>query len=513
MSKSSATVEHAFRLGQQHHRAGRFADAEYLYRQVLAAAPRHAEALHALGALALQADHPQDAEALIGQALAIRPSATFQITRAHALLALRRPTDAEACARTALKSRPRSAPALQVLGHALMDAGRADAAERAYREALRLAPDLPDIKNNLGTALRQAGRLTEAVQVLRQAPADPDTLVNLSSVQKELGDMVAAEATLRRALTMAPDNPVLLYNWSLLLLLTGREPEAWPAWEMRFRAGATLARAFPQPQWSGDALAGRRLLVHSEQGLGDIIQFARYLPAIAGDVVFEAPPRLIRLLSSCPGMPPMIPTGADPGRFDVVAPLMSLPGRMRIPPPTAPYLSAEPDRVAAWRARLPAEGLRIAIAWQGNAERHEDRGRSIDLARFAPLAAVQGVRLISLQVGQGSEQIGQVPFAVTTLPGLDEGDDAFLDTAAVMAAVDLVVTSDTSIAHLAGALGRPTWVALRKVPDWRWRLDRADSPWYPSMRLFRQTTDGDWAPVFQAIAQAAEEIGHEMSKP
>jgi len=494
-------AEKAFRLGQQWHRAGQLAQAEQFYRQALAADPRHADTLHALGALALQAGHAADAEMLVGQALSVRSHADYHLTRAHALLALRRFADAETCARAVLKSRPRSAAAYQVLGHALTDAGRSEAAVRAYREALRLSPDLPDLRNNLGTALRQTGRLEEAERMLRQAPADSVTLVNLSSVQKELGQIAAAEATLRRALAMAPNNPIVLYNWSLLLLLTGREQEAWPAWEARFAAGAIPGRRFVQPQWSGDALAGRRLLVHSEQGLGDIIQFARYLPSIAGDVIFEIPPRLQRLLRSCPCMKPTSPMGGDPGSFDIVVPLMSLPGRMHIARPAPPYLFAEPDRIAAWRAQLPADGLRIAIAWQGNAARHEDKGRSINLAHFAPLAALPGVHLISLQVGDGAEQVGQVPFPVATLAGLDDGPDAFLDTAAVMTAVDLIVTSDTSIAHLAGALGRPTYLALRKIPDWRWQLDRPDCPWYPSMRLFRQDIDGAWPPVFEAIAR------------
>jgi hypothetical protein len=166
----------------------------------------------------------------------------------------------------------------------------------------------------------------------------------------------------------------------------------------------------------------------------------------------------------------------------------------------SPYLFAEPDRVAAWRDRIGTGGLRIGINWQGNSGRFEDRGRSMPLAAFAPLAAVPGVRLISLQKGEGEEQAANFP--VTTLAGLDDGPDAFIDTAAVMATLDLIITSDTSIAHLAGALGRPVWVALRRIPDWRWMLDRTDSPWYPTMRLFRQTTEGDWDGVFAAIAEA-----------
>ncbi len=504
MSKRSQQIEAFFRQGQRLHNAGRLAEAEQIYRQVIAAAPRHADALHALGALALQAGQPAAAEGLIGQAIALKPAADYHLTLAHVLLALRRPQDAVQACRTVLRARPGSAAAHQVLGHALSDSGQAVAAIEAYREALRLQPELPDIRNNLGTALRQAYRLEEAEEELRLAPPDPGTLVNLSSVQKERGAFDRAEATLRRALAIAPDSAVLQYNRSLLMLLLGRPAEAWIGWEQRFRAGAVPSRSFNQPQWTGDRLGDRTLLVHPEQGLGDTIQFCRYLPAIQGQVIFDAPANLVRLLSSNPAMPPILsaPGHAAMARFDVVAPLLSLPARMTEPPAPPPYLFAETDRVAAWRDRIGTAGFRIGIAWQGFSGRHEDTGRSIPLAAFQTLAGLPGVRLISLQKGEGEEQIRNAGFMVETLSGLDAGSDAFIDTAAVMRTLDLVITSDTSIAHLAGALGCPVWVALRRVPDWRWMLDRLDSPWYPGMRLFRQSRDGDWPAVFAAMAQA-----------
>jgi hypothetical protein len=210
----------------------------------------------------------------------------------------------------------------------------------------------------------------------------------------------------------------------------------------------------------------------------------------------------MRLLSRMPGMPAMVPAGATLPAFDSVIPLLSLPARTSVAPVAPPYLLAEADRVTAWRARIGGDGVRVGINWQGNSGRFEDRGRSMQLAAFAPLATVPGVRLISLQKGEGEAQLADCGFPVEVLAGLDDGSDAFLDTAAVMMSLDLVVTSDTSIAHLAGALGRPVWVALRLVPDWRFMLGRDDSPWYPSMRLFRQAVDGDWGPVFGGMAAA-----------
>jgi tetratricopeptide (TPR) repeat protein len=502
MSRRSQQIDAFFRQGQQLHGAGRLVEAEQVYRQVIAAAPRHADALHALGALALQAGRPAVAEGLMAQAIALRPAAEFQLSRAHALLALRRAEEAAEVVRLVLRGRSQSAEAHQVLGHALSDSGHPSAALEAYRTALRLKPGLPDIRNNLGMALRQAGRLAEAEAEFRAAPAEQEALVNLSSTQKELGRFAEAEATLRQALRIAPDSAVLRYNWSLLMLLLGRVDEAWDGWEQRFRAGAVPGRTFDEPQWQGEALGDRTLLVHGEQGLGDVIQFARYLPGIQGRVVFETPPALTRLLSGVPGMPAMVPAGAALPAFDCVIPLLSVPARTQVVPVAVPYLSAELDRVAAWQARIGDSGIRVGINWQGFRGRFEDRGRSMPLAAFAPLAAVPGVRLISLQKGDGEDQVASCGFRVEVMEGLDAGPDAFVDTAAVIMGLDLVVTSDTSIAHLAGALGRPVWVALRAVPDWRFMLGRGDSPWYPTMRLFRQATDGDWASVFAAMAEA-----------
>jgi tetratricopeptide (TPR) repeat protein len=501
MSKRSQQIDAFFRQGQQLHMAGRLAEAEQVYRQVIAMMPRHADAWHALGALALQAGHPAAADTLLNRAIGLKPAADFQITHANALLALNRPRDAARTARLVLRGRPQSAEAYQVLGHALIDDRQPEAAIDAYRAALRLKPNLPDIRSNLGTALRRANRLEEAEQELRLAPPEPGSLVNLSSIQKERGAFAEAEATLRRALGLAPENPVLRYNWSLLMLLLGRTDEAWDGWEQRFRAGAIPAPPFTQPQWQGEPLGDRNLLVHAEQGLGDVIQFARYLPAMRGNVVFEAPKRLLRLLSSNPAMPAMVPSKTLPSHVDAVVPLLSLPARTSISPVPPPYLFAEPDRIAAWSDRIGTSGFRVGINWQGFSGRFEDKGRSLRVAMFQPLA-MSGVRLLSLQKGEGEEQIAEARFDIETLDGLDAGPDAFLDTAAVMTNLDLVITSDTSIAHLAGALGRPVWVALRRVPDWRWMLDRADSPWYPTMRLFRQTVDGDWAPVFAEMAEA-----------
>lgn len=506
MSKRSQQIQLYFQQGQRLHGVSRLAEAAHLYRQVLTAAPNHADARHMLGLLALQAGHPEAALSEIDRAIALKPSAAaYHVGRANVLLALRRFDEAIAACQTALRHNRNSAEAYQTLGHALTDSRRGEEALAAYRKALRINPALPDLHNNLGTALRNLGHLEEAESQLREAlhrtPGDAGVLTNLSSVLKELARIDAAETCLRDALRLHPNDPVVHYNLGLLLLLAGRFDDGWLGFEHRFRAGAVLIRNFPRPTWQGEPLAGRTVLIYAEQGLGDMIQFSRFLPRVPGSVVFEVPGRMIRLLSSLPHSPPMVAAGTPLPAFDLVCPMMSLPLRLGAPAdtPLVP-LAAEPGMVRQWHARIGAHGFRVGIAWQGNPNRYEDQGRSVPLAAFEPLMRVPGVRLISLQRGFGSEQAAAWPTVETLGDGFDNGPDAFIDTAAVMANLDLVISTDTAIAHLAGALGRPVWVPLRRVPDWRWMLDRADSPWYPTMRLFRQTVRDQWAPVFQQIA-------------
>jgi len=289
-------------------------------------------------------------------------------------------------------------------------------------------------------------------------------------------------------------------------------------YEARFRVPALAipSRDFGVPRWDGNAgLEGKTLLVHAEQGLGDTIQFARYMPLLVekgARVVFEVMPQLAALLRG-PQLQ-SVPRGEALPPVDYHCPLLSLPlafdTQLDSIPNKVPYLFAEPARIATWGDRLrELPGLRIGIAWQGNMQVERliwARGRSIPLKALAPLAEVPGVSLVSLQKGPGAEQLREVSFRDRVLElseELDPGPDAFLDTAAVMAGLDLVISSDTSIAHLAGALARPVWVALNAAADWRWLLERTDSPWYPTMRLFRQLDRSKgWEPVIAAMVEA-----------
>jgi hypothetical protein len=285
----------------------------------------------------------------------------------------------------------------------------------------------------------------------------------------------------------------------------------WPEHEWRLRCPGTSPPSFPRPAWDGAPLDGRAILLYAEHGLGDALQFIRYAPLVqerGGRVIVTCRRTLARLLATCRRVEQVVAEGEDLPAFDVYALFMALPGLFQTNlanlPAEVPYLTADPAAVAAWRRALgPAEEYQIGIAWQGNPEFGRDHHRSFRLDQFEPLAELEGVRLYSLQVGVGREQLGEAAdrFPVTDLGGR-LGD--FMDTAAVVTNLDLVIAPDTAVAHLAGALGVPVWLALPFACDWRWLADRDDSPWYPTMRLFRQQRWGDWDDVFERMAGELE---------
>ncbi len=330
--------------------------------------------------------------------------------------------------------------------------------------------------------------------------------------------MAEALASFTSAVQAGPEEVLFHWNRAILLLLLGDYEQGLAEYEWRLRRADAPPRVFAQPRWDGSPLAGRTILLYGEPTellLGDTIQFVRYarlLKEQGGTVIVECPRPLLRLLSRCPGIDHLVGRGDPLPAHDVRAHLMSLAYLFRtrvdtIPAPI-PYLEADAALVEQWRRELASvSGFKIGIAWNGSSKA-DAGGRSLPVTEFAPLAVVPRVRLISLQKGPGSEQLAEVAgrWPVTDLGDrLDETAGAFMDTAAVMKNLDLVVTCDTSIGHLAGALGVPVWVALPKVPYWCWMLEREDTPWYPTMRLFRQEQWGDWGPVFERMARVLRE--------
>ncbi len=398
--------------------------------------------------------------------------------------------------------------------------GRWDEATRVYEAALRRNKDNFDLLNLTATAHAHGGRFAKAVgligEALRIRPQPASAYVahgNLGYALQQLRRLDEALASYDKAISLKSDYADAHFNRSLLLLLAGRFDEGWHGYEWRKKKkGPVGNRTFPRPLLAGlDDIDGKTVLVHAEQGLGDAIQFCRYARLLQerGAIVLLAPPRVLRrLFASLGGGIRLVDPDQPDLSFDYHVPLMSLPlllgTSLATIPAKAPYLHADAEDIARWRRRLGDKGLKIGICWQGSPSNTGNARRSFPVTCFASLARQPGVRLISLQKGDGTEQLDALPrdMAVETLGDFDAAGNAFVDTAAVMNCLDLVITSDTSVAHLAGALGVPAWIALNHVPDWRWMLDRADSPWYPSVRLFRQKAAGDWQGVFEEIERA-----------
>ena len=546
-----AAAETVLASALDHHRAGDLKKACDLYRKILKSAPRHAEALHLLGLATLELGKAGRAAQLIGKAAALAPGNTlYRINLGEAYRLAGKPEEAAAAYRAALSIDSGFVPALASLGNLLKTQGQIEEAVACHRRAAALQPGSAELKSNLGLALRDAGKIDEALVELRGAaglaPRHADIQFNLGNVLlaagmaeeaeaafartveldpgharawcnrgialREQGRGVQAAAALRKALDLVPDWADAHWNLALALLMDGKFAEGWREYEWRRRIPGFAIQKPAGPEWDGSALAGRTLLLRAEQGLGDAIQFARYARLAgrsAGKVVLECPPALVRLFRGS-GLCDAVTARGEPVSFDVEAPLMS--GPYFLDPDLAaasasvPYLAAEPELIARWKARLSqGSGLKIGIAWQGNPAYRADRMRSIPLAHFFALARRPGIRLVSLQKGFGAEQLDGVPagVAIENLGReLDESTGAFVDTAAVIAGLDLVICSDSACAHLAGALGKDVWVALAASPDWRWGRSGERSPWYPTTRLFRQSAAGDWAGVFSRIADA-----------
>ncbi len=423
-------------------------------------------------------------------------------------------------ATSALQLKPDLLESHHNLGVALEEQGRLEEAVACYRRALELKPDDAEIHNNLGNVLKDQGKLDEAVACCRRAlELNPDYAAahnTLGNALKDQGKLDEAPECYRRALELQPDYADAHGSQSLISLLTGDFERGWTEYEWRWKTQKYPRRDFSRALWDGQPLEGRTILLHAEQGLGDTIQFVRYVALVkqrGGVVVVECPRPLMSLLRSCAGIDQLVERGEELPAFDLQAPLLSLPGIFHTAlgdiPAAIPYLFADPGLAERWRQELGGiAGFKIGIAWQGNPKPRNDRHRSIPLGCFEPLASLPGARFFSLQKGAGVEQLQDVAerFPVTEFGSrLDEASGAFMDTAAVLVNLDLMITCDTAVAHLAGALGVPVWVALPFIPDWRWLLDRSDSPWYPTMRLFRQHGRGDWQGVFQTIKVALGE--------
>jgi tetratricopeptide (TPR) repeat protein len=513
-------LEALYQLAQLHLQSGRFADSELLFAAAIKVNPQIPELFYGRGSALQQIGRYEEALASFARALVLRPnyievrnnrgvtllkmkryqealdtfealsttdrygSALILSNRAAALLGLKRYREALACSEDSLARMPEQPDSLSTYDAILMALGRHEEALAAYDRALALNPRFAEALSSRGSALRELARLEEAL------------------------------ASYDRAVQLKPGYAEALNNRGMLRLLLGRFRDGWADHEWRWEAESSIGRrpTINARLWQGEDLMDRRIAVYSEQGLGDIIQFARYLPLLVrrgAKVTFSTPEYLARLLRPLTSGIEVVGSIGGQAPFDFQSALMSLPlgfgTELSSIPGEVPYLSAETELVSRWKKEIGGHGFKIGIAWHGSPGGAIDQGRSIPLAEFVPLSRLPGVRLISLQKTHGLDQLADLPADVhveTLGDDFDAGTDAFIDTAAIMMNLDVIITSDTSIAHLAGALGWPAWVALKQVPDWRWLLGRDDTPWYPTLRLFRQENAGDWTSVFTRIAQA-----------
>ena len=539
----------------------RLDDAARLYEAVLARAPRNADALHLLGVISAETGQPERAAALMEAALrenshapsihfnwanllqasgrlreavahydialALAPEAAeCWYNRGNALVRMGLCEDSLASFEAALLVRPAYPAALLNKGVAEQNLGRFAAAAASFEAALALRPFYVQALCNLGNVLRITGQWDAARQVCEEAvrrhPGHADAHVQLGNVLQNLNAQEAALECYAQALALNPDHVNAHWNGGLTLLRLGRYAEGWRGFEWRKRLSTPVAvRGFAQPEWlGGGELRGKRVFLHWEMGLGDTLQFCRYAPlvrALGAEVVLAVPDPLVRLVRGMDKAIDVISTHAVPRHFDLHCPLMSLPlalgTTLATVPAAIPYLHADPAQAAMWRARLAAlPGLKVGLVWSG-APRPDapeanavDQRRSLKLAQLGPLARVRDMSFVSLQKGPPAADAATPPPGMVLHDWTAELGD-FLDTAGLVAGLDLVISVDTSVAHLAGALGRPLWVLNRSDHCWRWLDGEGTSPWYPSARLFRQASPGDWSAVLTAVADALHELG------
>jgi len=505
-----------FRKAIEQHGLGHFAEAVTLYDSVIRLNPNAAPA-HSNRGLALAAlGRTDEAIQSYDRAIKLKPDyAEAYNNRGIALRATQRLNEAMRNFERAVTLRPDYAEAHNNLGVVLQDLRRHADALRGYDRAIALKADYAEAYNNRGNALQNLQRPQEAVQsfdrVIALNPRAADAYGNKGLTLQDMGRLDDAQRCFDRAIAIDPQGAEAYWNKGLCALLTQNFAGGWPLYEWRKkRRGQTAYPAYPQPEWMGEVpLRGKTLLIHAEQGLGDTIQFCRYALLAEADgakVILAVQEGLKRLMNSLSAAIEVAGLDSTPTATDYHAALLSLPfafgTRADTIPARVPYLVPEPERLEKWANAIGRDGFKIGVNWQGSKNTQIDIGRSFALKYLEPLSKIPNVRLISLQKNDGSEQLNDLSAGVrveTLGDDFDAGPDAFIDTAAAMQSLDLIITSDTAIAHLAGALGRPTWVALKYVPDWRWFLDRSDSPWYPTMTLFRQSSYGDWSSVFAAM--------------
>jgi tetratricopeptide (TPR) repeat protein len=527
---------------------GRVSEAESILKEIVRARPDRTDALYLLAEISYGAGNYDAAVSYISKAIRYDPgNAEAYSNLGFILQGKGRLDDAVKCYQKAVELNPDLLQAYMNLGNTFKEKGRFDDAVRYYQKALQICPDLPDAYSNigitllktrqpdkavdfcqkavqlaphdvnmyynLGIVLQENGRLDEAVACYQKAsqlaPGDAEIYNNLAFALQENRRPYEAIPYYRKALGLQPDYATAHWNLALALLLTGNFREGWREYEWRWGTKYLLSskRKFEQPLWTGSDIEGLTILLHAEQGLGDTFQFIRYAPLVAGrgaKVIFECYGHMASLMRGVDGIHQLIVSGEELPAFDVHCPLLSLPlafdTTLETVPAAIPYISADILLTDKWKDLLKHDDskLKIGIVWAGNPGFKQNRYRNIPLHFFAPVAGLPGVTLYSLQKGEEAGTAKDPPGGMKLVDYTSEIND-FSDTAAFIENLDLVISVDTAVAHLAGAMGRPVWTLLPFSPEWRWLMDREDSPWYPTMRLFRQSSHMDWQSVIDGV--------------
>jgi Flp pilus assembly protein TadD len=508
------SISEALSSVQNYMQAGQWADAEKLCRQIIHTESTNCPAWAKLGLCLYRQNKKSEAAVALGEALKYQPD-SIDILRLAALSLLEsgKATEAINLFRRVIEVTPGNSQPAQAaepyydLGVALAINRQFDDAIAAYRKSLSIDPNNSLAWNNLGNLLKRTGKLSESVDALREAvrlkPDWADPQCNLATTFIAQGDIDSAEKLFDAALALAPDSPQIHYNHGVLLLLKGDFLRGLPEYEWRWKCSEVhIPTRFNSPPWRGEALEGKRILLHAEQGLGDTIQFARYIPLVqqrGGKIVLCVQPEAISLLKSTRGVEQIASHPNQLPRCDTHCYLMDLPHALGTTletiPNEVPYLYPEPALLQTWKEKVGNQtGIKVGLAWAGRPTHTNNANRSIDIVNFVPLAGVPNVIFYSMQIGPGSEETARTDLVDFT-PQIKD----LADSAALISSLDLILTVDSAVAHLAGAIAKPVWIMLPFAPDWRWMLGRSDSPWYPTARLFRQAKPGDWQSVIEQV--------------
>jgi Flp pilus assembly protein TadD len=502
----------------EHFTAGRLPDAHNICQTILVKQPNHAGALQILGLILSARMQYNIAIDLMRRSIAAAPDVPdFHNNLGESLFYAGRVKEAAVCYRTAIRLNPKMWAAYSNLGRCMMFFDKPAEAQAAYRKVIELNPELPQAYLHLATLVLREGKGDEAIALLEKAVELKPDYVNaagaLGGLLSTKGDFDRALEYHNRVLKLAPNNPSAHINKALVLMLQGKYEQAWEDYEWRWKLPGLQERELGRPRWNGEDIAGKTILVHAEQGFGDTIQFLRYVPMVAeraAKVIVECQESLKVLAQSVEGSAAVVTRGEALGEFDVHAPMASLPGifktTVRTIPARIPYLHVPADRLEKWKQKIAGEKrFKVGLVWAGSPTNANDRNRTVGLGLMSEIARVKGAAFYGLQKGEAVKQLEE--YKDLGIVDLSQELNDFADTAAALEQMDLLISVDTSVVHLAGAIGKATWVILHYSPPWRWHLQGEDSPWYPSLRLFRQSKAMKWE---EPIARVVEALGERV---